>query len=71
MMAVQGTGLCLHMTITVICAVGAFLVHITVITVVRIELHYNAVGDNFSVSQYSFPVFDMFTESLLVVLCYQ
>jgi hypothetical protein len=70
MLAVQGTGLCLHMTITVICAIGALLVRTTVTTVVRIELHYTAAGDNFSVSQYLFPVFEMYTESLPVVLCY-
>jgi len=67
----QGTGLCLDMTVTVTCAVGSFLVHITVTTVVRIELRRTAAGDNFSVSQYMFPVFDMFMESLPVVLCYQ
>jgi hypothetical protein len=57
MLAAQRTGLCLHMMITVICALVAFLVHITVTTSVRIELHYTAAGDNFSLSQYLLPVF--------------
>ena len=57
MFAVQGTALCFHVMITVMCAAGAFLFHITVTTIVRIEVYYTAVGDNFSLSQYAFPVF--------------
>jgi hypothetical protein len=52
MLAVQGTGLRVQVTITVICAVGAFMFPITVTTIVRIELYYTAVGDNSSLYHY-------------------